>query len=64
MVRSAAAATGGGLGDGLTVSLLERFIEAHTVDVPRLLEAGRAPATGEGNFQNMIDAALAPPLSG
>ncbi|EIE26144.1 P-loop containing nucleoside triphosphate hydrolase protein [Coccomyxa subellipsoidea C-169] len=46
VVRSVAAATGGGLGDGLTISLLERFIDAHREDVPRLLASNRAPATG------------------
>ncbi|BDA50870.1 probable helicase MOV-10 at C-terminar half [Coccomyxa sp. Obi] len=46
VVRSITAATGGGVAEGLSVSLLERFIEAHQVDVPRLLEIRKAPATG------------------
>lgn len=46
VVRSIAAATGGGVAEGLTVSLLERFIEVHQADVQRLLEIGKAPATG------------------
>lgn len=46
VVRSITAATGGGVAEGLLVSLLERFIEVHQADVPRLLKIRQAPATG------------------
>ena len=45
-MRSIAAATGCGVAEGLTVSLLERFIEVHQADVARLLKIKKAPATG------------------
>lgn len=51
MVRSLAAATGGGSGEGLAVSLLERYIESHQADVPGLLAANLAPATGAALLQ-------------
>ena len=34
------------MAEGLTVSLLERFIEVHQADVQRLLKIKKAPATG------------------
>ena len=46
VVRSPEAATAGGGGHGLSVSLLERFIQRNQEEAGGLMAQGLAPATG------------------
>ena len=46
VVRSPEAATAGGVGHGLSVSLLERFIQRNQEAAGGLMAEGLAPATG------------------
>ena len=55
-MRSPAAAAGGGGGEGLSVSLLEAFIEAHQDDVQRCLSLGISPATGTPYYEGFHEA--------
>ncbi len=46
-MRSPEAATAGGTGNGLSVSLLERFIHRNQAEAGELISRGSAPATGD-----------------
>ena len=46
-MRSPEAARAGGTSNGLSISLLERFIARNQAEVAELMAMGLAPATGE-----------------
>jgi hypothetical protein len=54
-VRSPLAAAGGGLGEGLSVSLLERLIRTHQANADDLLRRGLAPSTGHHLWPLCLD---------